>query len=103
MLKEEDSITDDVSVDNEMTNKLAAENKELYVSFCNRFILLHYKFMALKFTVFFFPQDLVDLLEKKVQETEKKYEEASKLCEERLQQVVDAETKLIGLKTSMQM
>ena len=54
MLKEEDSITDDVSVDNEMTNKLAAENKELYVSFCNRFILLHYKFMALKFTVFFF-------------------------------------------------
>ncbi|KAF2568294.1 hypothetical protein F2Q68_00024548 [Brassica cretica] len=77
MLKEEDSLTDDVSVDNEMTNKLAAENKELY--------------------------DLVDLLEKKVQETEKKYEEASKLCEERLQQVVDAETKLIGLKTSMQM
>ncbi|WZZ49643.1 hypothetical protein YC2023_049750 [Brassica napus] len=72
MLKEEDSITDDVSVDNEMTNKLAAENKELY--------------------------DLVDLLEKKVQETEKKYEEASKLCEERLQQVVDAETKLIGLE-----
>ena len=51
----------------------------------------------------FFPQDLVDLLEKKVQETEKKYEEASKLCEERLQQVVDAETKLIKLKTSMQM
>ncbi|CAN6825831.1 unnamed protein product [Brassica oleracea] len=77
MLKVEDSLTDDVSVDNEMNNKLAAENKELY--------------------------DLVDLLEKKVQETEKKYEEASKLCEERLQQVVDAETKLIGLKTSMQM
>ena len=51
----------------------------------------------------FFPQDLVDLLEKKVQETEKKYEKASKLCEERLQQVVDAETKLIELKTSMQM
>ncbi|XP_033147606.1 myosin-10 isoform X2 [Brassica rapa] len=77
ILKEEESVTDDVSVDNEMTNKLAAENKELY--------------------------DLVDLLEKKVQETEKKYEEASKLCEERLQQVVDAETKLIELKTSMQM
>ncbi|KAJ0240162.1 Myosin-10 [Hirschfeldia incana] len=76
MLKEE-SLIEDVSVDNEMTNKLAAENKELY--------------------------DLVDLLEKKVQETEKKYEEASKLCEERLQQVVDAETKLIQLKTSMQM
>ncbi|WZY92541.1 hypothetical protein YC2023_064870 [Brassica napus] len=72
ILKEEESLTDDVSVDNEMTNKLAAENKELY--------------------------DLVDLLEKKVQETEKKYEEASKLCEERLQQVVDAETKLIELE-----
>ena len=33
ILKEEESVTDDVSVDNEMTNKLAAENKELYVSF----------------------------------------------------------------------
>ena len=69
------------------------------------------------------PQDLVDLLEKKIIETENKYEEASrlceerlqkvvdtenkyeeasKLCEERLQQVVEAETKLIELKTSMQ-
>ncbi|XP_056844387.1 myosin-10-like [Raphanus sativus] len=76
MLKEE-SLTEDVSVDSEMTNKLTAENKELY--------------------------DLVDLLEKKVKETEKKYEEASKLCEERLQQVVEAETELIQLKTSMQM
>lgn len=47
ILKEEESVTDDVSVDNEMTNKLAAENKELYVSFCDRFILFHYKFCGL--------------------------------------------------------
>ncbi|KFK31068.1 hypothetical protein AALP_AA6G064300 [Arabis alpina] len=73
---EEDRLIEDVSVDNEMTYKLAAENKELY--------------------------DLVDLLEKKIDETEKKYEEASRLCEERLKQVIDAETKLIELKTSMQ-
>ncbi|KAL0785575.1 hypothetical protein Bca101_001821 [Brassica carinata] len=94
MIKEESSTED---IDNEMTKKLAAENKELF--------------------------DLVDLLEKKIVETEKKYEEASrlceerlqkvvdtenkyeeasKLCEERLQQVVEAETKLIELKTSMQ-
>ncbi|KAL0710643.1 hypothetical protein Bca4012_017621 [Brassica carinata] len=94
MIKEESSTE---GIDNEMTKKLAAENKELF--------------------------DLVELLEKKIVETEKKYEEASrlceerlqqvvdtekkyeeasKLCEERLQQVVDAETKLIELKTSMQ-
>lgn len=47
-------------------------------------------------------QDLVSSLEKKIDETEKKYEEASRLCEERLNQGLDAETKLIELKTSMQ-
>ncbi|CAH8358652.1 unnamed protein product [Eruca vesicaria subsp. sativa] len=94
-LTEEESSTEDI--DNEMTKKLASENKELF--------------------------ELVDLLETKIVETEKKYEEASRLCEERLQQVVDtekkyeeasklceerlqqvveAETKLIELKTSMQ-
>jgi len=41
-------------------------------------------------------------LEKKIDETEKKYEEASRLCEERLKQALDAETGLIDLKTSMQ-
>ncbi|XP_024016781.1 myosin-10 [Eutrema salsugineum] len=75
MLKEE-RLTEDASDDNEMTNKLAAENKDLY--------------------------NLVDLLEKKIDDTEKKYEEASRLCEERLKQVIDTETKLIELKTSMQ-
>ncbi|VVB07275.1 unnamed protein product [Arabis nemorensis] len=72
----EEILTEDVLVDNEIANKLAAENKDLY--------------------------DLVDLLEKKIDETEKKYEEASRLCEERLKQVMDTETKLIELKTSMQ-
>ncbi|KAF3507359.1 hypothetical protein F2Q69_00001563 [Brassica cretica] len=65
MIKEESSTED---IDNEMTKKLAAENKELF--------------------------DLVDLLEKKIIETENKYEEASRLCEERLQKVVDTENKL---------
>ncbi|XP_023640678.1 myosin-10 isoform X4 [Capsella rubella] len=75
MVKEE-RLAEDVSVDKEMADKLAAENKDLY--------------------------DLVDLLEQKIDETEKKYEEASRLCEERLKQVIDTETKLIELKTSMQ-
>ncbi|EFH57530.1 hypothetical protein ARALYDRAFT_321053 [Arabidopsis lyrata subsp. lyrata] len=73
---EEERLAEEFLIDDEMTNKLAAENKDLY--------------------------DLVDLLEKKIDETEKKYEEASRLCEERLKQVLDTETKLIELKTSMQ-
>lgn len=40
MLKEE-SLTEDVSVDSEMTNKLTAENKELYVSFARDLSFLH--------------------------------------------------------------
>ncbi|KAG2327810.1 hypothetical protein Bca52824_010538 [Brassica carinata] len=101
MLKEE-GLTDDVSVDNEMINKLAAENKDLYVSFgrCLYPSALQVCWLCLRFIGF--TQDMVHLLENKIEETEKKYEEASKLCEERLQQVVDAETKLIQLKTSMQ-
>ncbi|CAH2059643.1 unnamed protein product [Thlaspi arvense] len=75
-MQEEESLTEDISSDNEMTKKLAAENKELY--------------------------ELVELMEKKIEETEKKYEEANRLCEERLKQVIDTETKLIELKTTMQ-
>ncbi|XP_047336364.1 myosin-6-like [Impatiens glandulifera] len=45
---------------------------------------------------------LVSSLEQKIGETEKKYEEANKLSEERLKQALDAETKIIQLKTSMQ-
>ena len=54
MLKVEDSLTDDVSVDNEMNNKLAAENKELYVSFCKRFIFSITSLWLLNLLFFFF-------------------------------------------------
>ncbi|KFK42801.1 hypothetical protein AALP_AA1G040500 [Arabis alpina] len=75
MLKEE-SLAEDASIDNdERVNKLAAQNKDL--------------------------NDLVSSLENKIDETEKKYEEASRLCEERLKQALDAEIKLIEFKTLM--
>ncbi|XP_043719718.1 myosin-6 isoform X1 [Telopea speciosissima] len=45
---------------------------------------------------------LVSTLEKKIDETEKKYEETNKLSEERLKQALDAESKIINLKTAMQ-
>ncbi|KAJ4955072.1 hypothetical protein NE237_011855 [Protea cynaroides] len=47
-------------------------------------------------------QALVSTLEKKIDETEKKYEETNKLSEERLKQALDAESKIIQLKTAMQ-
>lgn len=45
---------------------------------------------------------MVSSLEKKIDETEKKFEEASKIGEERLKQALDAESKVIQLKTAMQ-
>jgi len=45
---------------------------------------------------------LVSSLEKKIDETEKKYEEANRVSEERLKQASDAETKIIQLKSAMQ-
>ncbi|KAF7837563.1 Anaphase-promoting complex subunit 1 [Senna tora] len=45
---------------------------------------------------------LVCSLEKKIGETEKRYEEANKISEERLKQAMEAESKIIQLKTSMQ-
>ncbi|KAK7279476.1 hypothetical protein RJT34_24529 [Clitoria ternatea] len=45
---------------------------------------------------------LVSSLEKKIDETEKRYEQANKISEERLQQAMDAESKIIQLKTAMQ-
>jgi len=41
-------------------------------------------------------------LEKKIDETEKKYEETSRLSEERLRQAQEAESKITGLKTTVQ-
>ncbi|XP_062018762.1 myosin-6 [Rosa rugosa] len=45
---------------------------------------------------------LVNSLEKKIDETEKKYVEANKISEERLKQALDAESKILQLKTTMQ-
>lgn len=47
-------------------------------------------------------QTLVSSLEQKIDETEKRYEEANKISEERLKQALDAESKIIHLKTAMQ-
>ncbi|XP_051129852.1 myosin-6-like isoform X2 [Andrographis paniculata] len=45
---------------------------------------------------------LVSSLEQKIDETEKKYEEANKLSEDRLKQASEAESKIIQMKTAMQ-
>ncbi|KAI8554941.1 hypothetical protein RHMOL_Rhmol05G0135000 [Rhododendron molle] len=63
-------------MDQEMINNLTAENEKL--------------------------KALVSSLEKKIDETENKYEETNKLNEERLKQALEAETKIIQLKTDMQ-
>ncbi|KAJ6912075.1 myosin-6-like isoform X2 [Populus alba x Populus x berolinensis] len=63
-------------IDNELVNKLTAENEML--------------------------KAMVSSLEKRIDETEKNYEETSKLSEERLKQALDAESKIIELKTAMQ-
>ncbi|KAJ4722846.1 Myosin [Melia azedarach] len=63
-------------IDNEIVNKLTAENEQLKV--------------------------LVSSLEKKIDETERKLEETNKLGEERLKEALDAESKIIELKTTMQ-
>ncbi|KAK8609951.1 hypothetical protein V6N13_093361 [Hibiscus sabdariffa] len=63
-------------VDNESMNKLASENEQLKAQ--------------------------VATLEQKVDVTEKKYEETNKLSEQRLKQAVEAEKKIIELKTAMQ-
>ncbi|KAK4585859.1 hypothetical protein RGQ29_023176 [Quercus rubra] len=63
-------------IDHEIVNKLTAENEQL--------------------------KALVNSLEKKIDETERKYEETNKISEERLKQALDAESKIIELKTSMQ-
>ncbi|RYR03104.1 hypothetical protein Ahy_B06g081929 isoform C [Arachis hypogaea] len=47
-------------------------------------------------------KNLVNSLEKKIDETEKRYEEANRIGEERLKQALDAESKVIQLKTAMQ-
>ncbi|KAM7521771.1 hypothetical protein LguiA_011673 [Lonicera macranthoides] len=63
-------------VDHGLMDKLASENEKL--------------------------KTLVSSLELKIDETEKKYEKTSKLSEERLKQALEAESKIIQLKTDMQ-
>ncbi|KAG5055444.1 hypothetical protein JHK85_007954 [Glycine max] len=63
-------------VDNALLEKLRSENEKL--------------------------KNMVSSLEKKIDETEKRYEEANKVGEERLKQALDAESKVIQLKTAMQ-
>lgn len=41
-------------------------------------------------------------LEKRIDETQKKYEETNKLSEERLKQALEADQKIVQLKTAMQ-
>ncbi|KAK6937695.1 IQ motif, EF-hand binding site [Dillenia turbinata] len=63
-------------VDQAMLDKLTSENEQL--------------------------KGMVSKLEERIHETEKKYEEANKLSEERLKQALDAESAIIQLKTTMQ-
>ncbi|KAF8402043.1 hypothetical protein HHK36_012995 [Tetracentron sinense] len=63
-------------IDNAMLDKLTVENKKL--------------------------KAMVSSLEKKIDETEKKYEQTNKLSEERLKQALEAESKIVQLKTAMQ-
>lgn len=44
---------------------------------------------------------LVSSLEQKIDETEKRFKETSKISEERLKQALDAEAKIVHLKTAM--
>lgn len=53
------------------------------------------------FSVIFLVQNMVSSLETKIVETEKKFEETTKLSEERLKQAMDAESIIVKLKTSM--
>uniref|UniRef100_A0A7N0USH1 Uncharacterized protein n=2 Tax=Kalanchoe fedtschenkoi TaxID=63787 RepID=A0A7N0USH1_KALFE len=62
--------------DNETINKLAAENESL--------------------------KAMVSSLEQKIDDTERRYDEANKISEERLKQAIEAESKIIELKTAMQ-
>ncbi|KAF5482528.1 hypothetical protein F2P56_003088, partial [Juglans regia] len=63
-------------VDHVMLEKLSSENEKLKAMVCS--------------------------LEKKIDETEKKFEETNQISEERLKQALEAESKIIKLKTAMQ-
>nr|XP_027093883.1 myosin-6-like isoform X1 [Coffea arabica] len=91
-------------IDHELMNKITAENEKLKVWGPKFYDLLFYTFYSMYIVhVFSFKsQALVSSLEKKIDDTEKKYEETNKLSEERLKQAMDAESKIVHLKTAMQ-
>ena len=91
-------------IDHELMNKITAENEKLKVWGPKFYYLLFYTFYSMYIVhVFSFKsQALVSSLEKKIDDTEKKYEETNKLSEERLKQTMDAESKIVHLKTAMQ-
>ncbi|KAJ1427614.1 P-loop containing nucleoside triphosphate hydrolase [Sesbania bispinosa] len=65
-----------IVTDNEQINKLTAENEQL--------------------------KDQVNSLERKIDEMERKYEESNRLSDERMNQIIETESKIIDLKTNMQ-
>ncbi|XP_068461753.1 myosin-8-like [Phaseolus vulgaris] len=70
---QENSVND---VDNELVNKLTAENDQL--------------------------KGQVSSLEIKIDETERKYEETNRISEDRMSQIIETESKMIEIKTNMQ-
>nr|KJB37743.1 hypothetical protein B456_006G218700 [Gossypium raimondii]KJB37744.1 hypothetical protein B456_006G218700 [Gossypium raimondii] len=71
-----ESMNKPTVIDDESINRLTAENEQL--------------------------KALVSTLEQKINETERKYEETKKLSDERLKQTLEAESKIIELKTTVQ-
>ena len=60
------------------------------------------KYVLLYFMLLEHLQEKISSLEEELIETQKKYEEATKLSEDRLIQALDAESKIIDLKLDMQ-
>ncbi|XP_019462256.1 PREDICTED: myosin-7-like isoform X14 [Lupinus angustifolius] len=98
-------------VDNELLNKLTAENEqlkemvnslekktklELPVNISENELISKLSSENEHF------KDLVNSLEKKIDETERKYQESNKLSDDRMTQIMETETRMIDLKTSMQ-
>ncbi|TYI66436.1 hypothetical protein E1A91_D09G223900v1 [Gossypium mustelinum] len=71
-----ESMNKPTVIDDESINRLTAENEQL--------------------------KALISTLEQKINETERKYEETKKLSDERLKQTLEAESKIIELKTTVQ-
>ncbi|CAI8605283.1 unnamed protein product [Vicia faba] len=97
--------------DNEVINKLTTENEQLKelvsslekktkeefpASFTDNEVINKLREEKEHF------KDQVSSLERKIDETEKKYEESSTISEERMNQIIETESKMIEIKTNMQ-